>query len=615
MRRISLVVLVACVVLMSGVGGAQADSPQLTVDIQQPTTFAGAVAASLAAVGLDTGTLTQPLVDHSGAPLLFGQFVSAAEHAWAAVDLLAELPTSRAHPLLVWAAWQQQTRVVAPFAVTEPCLPPVDGQAALPVQVPANIPWPLAEELQLALNALAQAEAWRAQAFRALPEHTNTVGLLASLPVAVFESGWPASDHSPTWQNLLPLVDHCSLHAGANVLLSAGQRLHRYVTQTAHLPPIYWRTETPMGTVLVDTTGQHNHHAVITPLLMVDVGGDDRYEFGTTLQPPQPSVRLLLDHGGDDHYTDLASAAGPSSAVMGLGLLWDTSGNDQYHGRWLAQGGAVLGIALHVDDGGHNTFHAIGMAQAFAFDGAALLLGSPGDDVYHAQTMSQASAGPNGAALMLEPAGHDSYVLKTEALLVWPSPQLPDRNTSLGQGAGFGVAGPGGVAALIDAAGNDTYRADVFAQGAGLRHGTGLLLDLAGHNQFNAAWYAMGAAAHRSVGVLWSAGREADQYQVSHVTAMGTGHDLSLGILVDAGGADSFTLGDLGLGVGHDGGHGLFLYQGVALTYTFSGNACRGMGTSHTSKPGLQQKGRGFFFAPHLPSHSSICSATALPSP
>ena len=146
----------------------------------------------------------------------------------------------------------------------------------------------------------------------------------------------------------------------------------------------------------------------------------------------------------------------------------------------------------------------------------------------------------------VQPGGDDRYHLGNE-VLVWPSAQLPDRNASLGQGAGYGNTAGSGLALLMDAAGDDRYRAQVFAQGAGLRHGLGALLDLGGHNRHQAAWYAMGAAAHQGVGLLWAAGAGGDSYEVSHVTAMGAGHDGAVGLLVDGGGSDRFVLDDLGL--------------------------------------------------------------------
>lgn len=588
------------------------------------TSFAKAMQTSLAGRGLLPSALAQPHADHPKASGVFRSFVSQPAEAWAVVDALAQLPALRANPPELWWTLRHHTGAMAMHALAasfecdaDSCadMRPSALEAFHALRVPPDIPEPLASELQHMLDALANAETFRARAFKSLPPDTSSTEVVAGLLPAAKVDGRAAPGNPASWQQLLPLVDTPALHEGGQVMVTAIQRLHSFVSHNPNLPPVVWRTETTHGTVLVDTTGNDNHHVVIHPLLLLDVGGNDRYELGGAAPAPMPGIRVLMDHGGDDHYRAMAPGAGPSSAVMGYGLLWDTLGDDQYEAGWLAQGAAVLGLAWHMDDAGHNTYLATGMAQAFSVGGDALLIGSLGNDSYTSQTLSQGTAGPGGLSLLLDPGGNDHYQLRSDQLVL-SSAQLPDRNASLGQGMGFGWSDSGeelsaipgwagGVAALIDADGNDTYRADVFAQGAGLRHGVGLLLDLAGSNHFHAAWYAMGSAAHQAVGVLWSAGGLADQYQVSHVTSMGAGHDASVGMLLDAGGRDHFSLGDLGLGASHDGGHGVFIHFGAQACYRFTGRSSRGLGTRHTSPNSLEsmpERGVGLFLPEHLPS-------------
>lgn len=615
-----------CLALVAA--GAGASAQPATRPTTDPTNgLAATLTQALEEQGLLPSDLTQPGADRRQGPGLFRRFMTAPERAWADVDALARLHEARANPSEVLRALRQQvgfaennsaeaSTVTAPTPATAPPPTPIPPGA---IAVPPHIPQPLAGELQSTLNALALAEAWRQHALRLLPADVSPAALLASAlpsaalagetaPAAETSSHTSTTRDSSSWQALAPLVDQHALHTGARIALAAAERLHAFVTQSPKLPTVQWRLDTTLGTVLVDTTGAHNQHVVDHPLLLLDVGGNDRYELGGRLAAPRPGIRLLLDHGGHDHYQARAPGAGPSSALLGYGILWDTEGNDQHLGGWLAQGAALLGVALHIDDAGHNLLQASGLAQGFAIGGTALLLGSPGNDRYRAQTLAQGSSGPHGLALFLDPAGNDHYHLGNE-VLVWPSSQLPDRNASLGQGAAFGLVGlsetphaaghdtnkttppspppplRGGVAVLLDAAGHDLYQAQVFAQGAGLRGGTGLLLDQAGHNHFQAAWYAMGAAAHQGVGLLWTSGGGDDRYEVSHVTAMGAGHDEAVGVLVDAGGHDRFLLQDLGLGAAHDGGHGVLVRGPGSGRYRFTGTACRGMGQTHGSVP------------------------------
>ncbi|MDP3520545.1 MAG: hypothetical protein Q8S02_07970 [Hydrogenophaga sp.] len=548
----------------------------------QATDFSQAVQQALTQAQLAPHALAQPQADVSRAPELLQRFLIDPPAAWHRIDAMRHWPAARHQPTELYRLLTAESGSDAPATDR----PPPQAHAAVPV--PGDVPEPLALELRRALHGLALAEAWRARALAALPAGLTPQAVLAhTIPAA---AGQADTQAPANW----PAIDRHALRTGMRILLATAERLHAFITQTPHLPVVVWRTETPWGTVLVDTTGRDNHHPLARPYLVLDVGGSDRYDFAPPAEGTPPGIRLLLDHGGHDRYRSHAPGSGPSAAVMGYALLWDTDGDDDHQAGWLAQGAAVLGAAVHIDDSGHNRYRATGMAQGFALAGDALLLGSPGDDDHRALTLSQASAGPQGTALLLDPGGHDRYHLGND-VLVWPSSQLPEHNASMGQGAGYGTSAGGGLALLIDAAGDDSYRAQLFAQGAGLRQGLGALLDLGGHNRHQAAWYAMGAAAHQGVGLLWAAGAGDDSYEASHVTAMGAGHDAAVGLLVDGGGHDRFVLGDLGLGAAHDGGHGVLVRTRGSARYRFTGTACRGWGKAYASAEAPASAGVGVF--------------------
>lgn len=550
------------------------------------TDFSQTLHQALTQVQQAPGALAQAQADVSQAPALLRRFLTDPPAAWRRVDAMHHWPAARNQPGELYRLLTAESGAEAPSANR---LPP-QTHAAVPV--PSHVPEPWARELRRALHGLALAEAWRARALAKVPAELTPDAVLAqTIPAAARREALPApSSPLNTWAD----IDRHALRTGMRILLATAERLHAFATQTPDLPPVRWRTETPWGTVLVDTTGQDNHHHLTRPYLVLDVGGNDHYDFAPPADGMPPGIRLLLDHGGHDRYRSQAPGSGPSAAVMGYALLWDTEGDDDHQAGWLAQGAAILGVAMHIDDAGHNRYSATGMAQGFALAGDALLLGSPGDDDHRALTLAQASAGPQGNALLLDPGGHDRYHLGN-AVLVWPSAQLPDHNASMGHGAGYGTPAGGGLALLIDAAGDDSYRAQLFAQGAGLRQGLGALLDLGGHNRHHATWYAMGAAAHHGVGLLWAASAGDDSYEVSHVTAMGAGHDGALGMLVDGGGHDRFVLGDLGLGAAHDGGHGVLVRAGGRASYRFTGAACRGWGRAHASAEAQTAGGTGVF--------------------
>lgn len=484
-------------------------------------------------------------------------------------------------PLNASLAWMKP--MAEPGSVWPPDLPD-----------PAQLPQPLRFELALMLATMGQSSQFLQRALAKLPS-TATPALLRRQAldgnIQLFEE--------PDFRLLLPLVEREALLAGMLDLIAATERLQRFVLATPQLPALAWTLTTPMGQIVVNTTGDNNHYQLTDPLLVLDVGGDDVYEFLPCSSPSGKlhPIRVLLDHQGNDRHISTAPGADPSSATLGYGILWDTQGNDQYQGTQQAQASALFGAALLMDGGGNNQFFANSHAQGYAMGGLAVLLSGTGDDQFTAQTHAQGSAGPLGVALLIDPAGNERYTLDNTPLLL-PSPQLPDRNASMGQGAGRGILATtsdgrstaGGIGMLMDLAGDDHYVAQVFAQGAGYQEGLGFLVDDTGHDHFEAAWYALGAAAHRGAGVLLKRGTGNDTYQASHSISIGAAHDFSVGIFLDEGGNDSYTVGDLSLGVAHDNSTALFVDAAGDDHYEVTATACRALGAAHINTWGTRRE-------------------------
>lgn len=445
----------------------------------------------------------------------------------------------------------------------------------------AQLPDPLRYELARVLAAMSQSHAFLQRAFERFPPGVTPQLLRRQAFDGRFESF-----ETPDYRQLLPLVEKEAVVGGMLDLVGAVERLQQFVKTEAALPAVAWSLQTPFGWIVVDTTDSNNRHQLKDALLVLDVGGDDAYEF---LAPGEShAMSVLLDHRGNDRYAAAAAGADPSSATLGYGILWDTEGDDRYEGGEQAQASALFGAALLVDGGGSNRFVASSRSQAHAVGGIAVLASGGGDDAFTAQTYSQATGGPQGAAALIDTGGNDRYTLDNTPL-VRPSPQLPERNTSMGQGAGYGGRGDffdgrsvaGGVGLLLDLAGDDRYEAQVFAQGVGYYEGLGLLVDDGGNDRFASAWYAMGAAAHSAAGILLKRGHGNDVYESSHELALGAGHDLSVGVFVDEGGNDAYAVGQLSLGVGHANSTGLFVDGTGDDRYTVLSEACRALGAAY----------------------------------
>ena len=480
---------------------------------------------------------------------------------------------------------------------------------ALPGRSPSTDP--LRFELALVLSAMADSHRFLARAFAEIPA-TATPRLLRR---QALEGDFQGSEE-PDFRQLLVTIDRDALLAGMLTLVAAVERLQRFVI-TAPQPPVSWTLDTPMGQIAVDTTGAGNRYLLLDPLLVLDVGGDDEYRFLPRSDGHRISV--LLDHGGNDRYEAIGPGSDPSSATLGLGILWDTEGDDHHLGTRQAQASALFGAALLVDGGGDNHFVAGGHAQAHAIAGLAILHASPGKDRFTAQTHAQGSAGPLGVAVLIDPSGDDRYTLDNTPLSR-PSSQLPGHNSSMGQGAGRGLRGDarsgrsaaGGIGILIDLAGDDRYLAQVFAQGVGYHEGLGLLVDNGGDNRFAAAWYAMGAAAHDAAGLLLKRGTGNDSYRSSHSISLGAAHDFSVGIFLDAGGDDAYAAADLSLGAAHDNSLGLFIDAAGDDAYRLAGAGCRAFGAADRDPQGSGREDRvnlGLFMdlggADRYPAHCS----------
>ncbi|HET8747714.1 MAG TPA: hypothetical protein VFM98_19095 [Ramlibacter sp.] len=544
---------------------------------QQLPLFRAVMAAPLDAP-YRAGVLADALRGAVGSPheLIVGAGAVSGVRLQRAMDFgmaaIEERLRSAPDPLAAGLAWMAETKAGAGW------------QPVLPDR--AQLPDPLRFELARVLAAMAQSHAFLQRAFERFPP-----GVTPQLLRRQAFDGRLMPFETPDYRQLLPLVEREAVVAGMLDLVGAVQRLQRFVKTEAALPSVAWSLQTPFGWIVVDTSGRNNRHQLKDPLLVLDVGGDDDYEF---LAPSDThAISVLLDHRGNDRYATSATGADPSSATLGYGILWDTEGDDRYQGTEQAQASALFGAALLVDGGGSNRFVASSRSQAHAIAGVAVLLSGSGDDEFTAQTYSQATGGPRGAALLVDTGGNDRYAL-TNVPLVRPSPQLPDRNTSMDQGAGYGMRGvffdgrstSGGIGLLLDLAGDDRYEAQVFAQGVGYYEGLGLLLDDGGNDRFEAAWYTMGAGVHYAAGILLKRGIGNDVYRSTHEIALGSANDLSVGVFVDEGGDDEYSVGQLSLGGVLTNSTGIFVDAAGNDRYTVASTTCRALGAAYVHEWG-----------------------------
>ncbi|MBA2322082.1 MAG: hypothetical protein H0V89_13130, partial [Deltaproteobacteria bacterium] len=282
-------------------------------------------------------------------------------------------------------------------------------------------------------------------------------------------------------------------------------------------------------------------------------------------------VGLLFDLAGDDTYQTLRMGQG--WAHLGVGVLHDGAGTDVYLGEAGVQGAAAMGIGLLLDSGdGADTHRTFTDSQGFGYvQAVGIAWDGGGDDAWFADPGDPSIGGE----------------------ILYGSAQLVGNGqNSFTQGAGFGMRNDaastwlsGGLGALRDAGGDDAYTASVFAQGTGYWQGTGWLLDGAGADVYEAHWYVQGGAAHYSIGALIDDGPGDDAFDPTFVpwnVLQGSGHDFSVGILVNAEGDDSYHFSTLAAGASNCQGIGIFADLDGSDTYLAVSEYAVGLGNHST---------------------------------
>jgi hypothetical protein len=326
--------------------------------------------------------------------------------------------------------------------------------------------------------------------------------------------------------------------------------------------------------------------------LVVDLGGDDRYEgrVASSLGLTRP-LGLLIDLGGNDVYGSFELQNAPACGVLGVGALWDLAGDDVYRCGGSGIASALGGAAVLIDSNGNDTYESRGRnSQGAATAGIALLIDDGGDDLYESADRSQGFGATLGSGLLIDLQGRDRYVgAAATGESKRPANFVQGAGVGLWHEAADGVNLGGGIGVLLDAAGNDSYSAGSFAQGAAYYRGFGICSDLAGADEYEARSYSRGAAAHYGLAVFCD-GAGDDRYDLgaapNHpVQSLGHGHDLSAGFFIDAGGDDKYMLGSRCAGSAELEAVGVFWEAGGDDSYDIavskdSGRTCLGRANS-----------------------------------
>ncbi|MDA0989499.1 MAG: hypothetical protein O3A51_01955 [Verrucomicrobia bacterium] len=435
--------------------------------------------------------------------------------------------------------------------------------------------WSLADKTDLAAKFLA--ETFNAEDLPAVRrELQQTAPFTAALiDHVIAESN--AIDPAPAVSNALDTIERLrmpELVAAGTVLGEALAMLHD------ELADVVWPADltilnTDLGDIVIGTPEDDRY--VWPALLIVDPGGDDRYDDGVACANGLVGhpISVILDLAGDDQYVT-SNLLGAGSAVFGAQLLLDVAGNDLYRSAYMGQGAGLYGVARLDDRGGDDIYRARAFAQGAGECGVGLLCDQSGRDIYDVGFCGQAYAGLQGIGLLHDVAGADHYLAGGQR----PDyDRYPQRYLSLAQGCAVGARpfGGGGIAALIDDAGNDAYVADVYGQGVGYWYSAGLLIDRGGLDTYDVYEYGQGAGIHLSLGLLADLAGT-DRYS-GYSLCQGASHDFAVGMLLEQDGSDIYTADHHSQGRAINNAFALLLDQAGHDAYLASDtNQCQAIG-------------------------------------
>ncbi|MFH1892607.1 MAG: hypothetical protein ABIK83_08000 [Candidatus Zixiibacteriota bacterium] len=353
------------------------------------------------------------------------------------------------------------------------------------------------------------------------------------------------------------------------------------------------RWDTPLGMIAIGGRGKDIYPAG-DYFLIIDVGGNDRYEGGGANGSVDNWMSILIDLDGNDVYeskNDDSPAFG--AGVMGYAFLVDMNGNDTYIGRNMTGGIGLFGVGALLDMHGTDKYDGFICAQGCGQFGIGILSDLEGKDSYHAYLLAQGFGFTKGMGILVDMTGDDDYYADTLDIQ-FPASQSKDYNSNLAQGVGFGKRADyidghswaGGIGMLVDAEGNDTYSAGLFAQGCAYWYAIGILADDTGDDIYNGVWYVQGSGAHFGLGILIDSSGN-DHYTATMNMAQGAGHDFTLGTLIDCGGDDIHDAPNLSLGGGNANGIGIYWDKSGDDTYRVSASTTLGR-SNIASRGGLR---------------------------
>ncbi|MFN8548261.1 MAG: hypothetical protein U0527_09955 [Candidatus Eisenbacteria bacterium] len=412
---------------------------------------------------------------------------------------------------------------------------------------------------QLVLNLL-EAQHWGELAFRDVPLETRA---RIAARIDIGEEMTDAQEYEPAFDDAAHAWDEASLwYAGLKTVEALDVARHALadtlgdVKDKRSLTDLRIDVDTPVGRVVIDGTGGHDLAVGESgALLVVDLGGDDRYTGPLAASSLTRVVGAALDLGGNDSYTAKNVALG--AGLCGVGVLLDADGSDTYTSERLAQGGAQFGLGALIDLAGDDTYMNHFAGQGAGCFGVGMLVDLEGRDSYTVWGDGQGYATAGGVGVLADRAGDDTYLAIVDpAITGHPSAHSENKISASGaQGCGMGRRGDGsdghswagGLGVILDASGDDSYTIGNWGQGCGYWFGTGLMWDGGGNDQYRGTGWTSASGAHFAVGAVIDESGD-DLHSNAQNWGPAYGHDFVVSVLYDGSGNDVYECGSEGVG-------------------------------------------------------------------
>lgn len=376
------------------------------------------------------------------------------------------------------------------------------------------------------------------------------------------------TEYYPEMDDIASTIDFPSLHYAALKTAAIVEETADSLAFYRGMPPDdYFQITTPFGKILLIGSEYFNGKGVKSidcdnSLLVIDFGNSGIFHgaCGATADLHNP-VSVFIDLGGDDTYMSNEASPSQAAGILGVGLLYDASGNDAYIGAEYTQGTGLFGVGILFDKTGNDEYKAELSGQGCGYFGIGLCLDAAGDDDYYIYGAGQGFGGVGGGIGVLgEFSGNDSYIGE-------PSPEVFDMadyhskmkiNGNGVQGVGFGRRGDmtdghswaGGLGAIIDITGDDHYLSGNWSLGCAYWFSTGIAYDGSGDDVYESCYFTQGSGAHFCNSILIDEGGN-DKHELYETAgaALGFGWDFANAFLINIGGNDSYRANMISMGL------------------------------------------------------------------